>query len=229
MFLLYHSDRCNTSETVFHWCYINDLHTTHAVVCWVTTETYPRRNRGGKLPQILWEFIDRSQNLVMNITSLICHTITDWGQDGSSSKIRHQPARWKSYDGCFKRRYGGLRWWSWSSLRAIVKDIPNGYTSDVVLNRQAQVAHRWWSAMAWPGGPVSGGPWRISRKQELMADSWWLMHGGLAWCTRQSRTLHCIYPGTAMMPTLGAFIRRCGGVLEATNTHKIITGHLLLL
>jgi hypothetical protein len=37
MFLLYHSDRCNTSETVFHWCYVNDLRTTHAVVCWITT------------------------------------------------------------------------------------------------------------------------------------------------------------------------------------------------
>jgi hypothetical protein len=37
MFLLYHSDRCNTSEMVIHWCYVNDLHTTHAVVCWVTT------------------------------------------------------------------------------------------------------------------------------------------------------------------------------------------------
>jgi hypothetical protein len=37
MFLLYHSDECNTSETVFHWCYVNDLHTTHAVVCWVIT------------------------------------------------------------------------------------------------------------------------------------------------------------------------------------------------
>jgi hypothetical protein len=36
MFLLYHSDRCNTSETLFHWCYVSDLHTTHAVVCWVT-------------------------------------------------------------------------------------------------------------------------------------------------------------------------------------------------
>jgi hypothetical protein len=36
MFLLYHSEGCNTSETVFHWCYVNDLHTTHAVVCWVT-------------------------------------------------------------------------------------------------------------------------------------------------------------------------------------------------
>jgi hypothetical protein len=39
MFLLYHSDQCNTSETVFHWCYVNDLHTTHAVVCWVTTSS----------------------------------------------------------------------------------------------------------------------------------------------------------------------------------------------
>jgi hypothetical protein len=39
MFLLYHSDRCNTSQMVFHWCYVNDLHTTHAMVCWVTTET----------------------------------------------------------------------------------------------------------------------------------------------------------------------------------------------
>jgi hypothetical protein len=38
MFLLYHSDGCNTSETVFHWCYVNDLHTTHAVVCWVTAD-----------------------------------------------------------------------------------------------------------------------------------------------------------------------------------------------
>jgi hypothetical protein len=39
MFLLYHSDGCNTTETVFHWCYVNDLHTTHAVVCWVTAPT----------------------------------------------------------------------------------------------------------------------------------------------------------------------------------------------
>jgi hypothetical protein len=22
---------------VFYWCYVNDLHTTHVVVCWVTT------------------------------------------------------------------------------------------------------------------------------------------------------------------------------------------------
>jgi hypothetical protein len=43
MFLLYHSDGCNTSETVFHWCYVNDLHTTHAVVCWVTTITLPAK------------------------------------------------------------------------------------------------------------------------------------------------------------------------------------------
>jgi hypothetical protein len=36
MFLLYHSEGCNISGTVFHWCYVNDLHTTHAVVCWFT-------------------------------------------------------------------------------------------------------------------------------------------------------------------------------------------------
>jgi hypothetical protein len=42
MFLLYHSDGCNTSETVFHWCYINDLHTTHAVVCWVSARGWGR-------------------------------------------------------------------------------------------------------------------------------------------------------------------------------------------
>jgi hypothetical protein len=39
MFLLYHSEGCNTSETVFHWCYVNDWHTTHAVVWWVTAPT----------------------------------------------------------------------------------------------------------------------------------------------------------------------------------------------
>jgi predicted nucleic acid-binding protein len=52
MFLLYHSDRCNTSETVFHWYYVNDLHTTHAVVCWVTTSgfiTVLKRSRSGKV------------------------------------------------------------------------------------------------------------------------------------------------------------------------------------
>jgi hypothetical protein len=36
MFLLYHSDRCKTSGTLFHLCYINDLHTTYVVVCRVT-------------------------------------------------------------------------------------------------------------------------------------------------------------------------------------------------
>jgi hypothetical protein len=39
MFLLYPSDQCNTSGMVFHWCYVIDLHTTHAVVCWVTTHS----------------------------------------------------------------------------------------------------------------------------------------------------------------------------------------------
>jgi hypothetical protein len=41
MFLLYHFDRHNTSGTMFHWCYVNDLHNTHAVVCWVTTSRAP--------------------------------------------------------------------------------------------------------------------------------------------------------------------------------------------
>jgi hypothetical protein len=51
MFMLYHSDGCNTSETVFHWCYVNDLHTTHAVVCWVTARDVGR----AKLPSTLKE------------------------------------------------------------------------------------------------------------------------------------------------------------------------------
>jgi hypothetical protein len=36
MFVLYHSEGCSTSDTMFHWCYVNDLHNTHEVVCWVT-------------------------------------------------------------------------------------------------------------------------------------------------------------------------------------------------
>jgi hypothetical protein len=40
MFLLYHSEGCNTSETVFHWCYVNDLHTKYAVVCRVTATVW---------------------------------------------------------------------------------------------------------------------------------------------------------------------------------------------
>jgi hypothetical protein len=51
MFLLYHSDRCNTSEMMFHWCYVNDLHTTHAVVCWVTTPMFFRGRRFGLTTQ----------------------------------------------------------------------------------------------------------------------------------------------------------------------------------
>jgi hypothetical protein len=37
-----------------------------------------------------------------------------------------------------------------------VGDIPNGYTSDVVLNQQARVAHRGGMADCLPGGPVAG-------------------------------------------------------------------------
>jgi hypothetical protein len=50
-----------------------------------------------------------------------------------------------------------------------VGDIPNMYTSDVVLNQQARVAHQGGMADCLPGGPVAGktmGYWT----QELMAD-----------------------------------------------------------
>jgi hypothetical protein len=37
-----------------------------------------------------------------------------------------------------------------------VGDIPNRYTSDVVLNQQARVAHQgWYGGSAIPGGPVT--------------------------------------------------------------------------
>jgi hypothetical protein len=48
----------------------------------------------------------------------------------------------------------------------LVGDIPNRYTSDVVLNQQARVAHQGGMADCLPGGPV---PWRYWT-QELMAD-----------------------------------------------------------
>jgi hypothetical protein len=38
----------------------------------------------------------------------------------------------------------------------LVGDIPNGYTSDVVLNEQARVAHQGGMADCLPGGPVAG-------------------------------------------------------------------------
>jgi hypothetical protein len=48
--MLYHSEGCNNSETVFHWCYVNDLRTTHTVVCWVTASTTAvDRDVSGKL------------------------------------------------------------------------------------------------------------------------------------------------------------------------------------
>jgi hypothetical protein len=38
-----------------------------------------------------------------------------------------------------------------------VGDIPNRYTSDVVLNQQARVAHQgWYGGFTIPGGPVAG-------------------------------------------------------------------------
>jgi hypothetical protein len=39
----------------------------------------------------------------------------------------------------------------------VVGDIPNRYTSDVILNQQARVAHQgWYGGFAIPGGPVAG-------------------------------------------------------------------------
>jgi hypothetical protein len=37
-----------------------------------------------------------------------------------------------------------------------VGDIPNRYTSDVILNQQARVAHQGGMADFLPGGPVAG-------------------------------------------------------------------------
>jgi hypothetical protein len=42
-----------------------------------------------------------------------------------------------------------------------VGDIPNRYTSDIVLNQQAKVAHQGGMADCLPGGPVAGSPWWI--------------------------------------------------------------------
>jgi hypothetical protein len=82
MFLLYHSDRCNTSETVFHWCYVNDLHTTHAVVCWVTTR---RDLLGGVVMELrpflvsvqcLWWQVVALPILVLFIFDLLCKRLS---------------------------------------------------------------------------------------------------------------------------------------------------------
>jgi hypothetical protein len=45
----------------------------------------------------------------------------------------------------------------WGTV-SVVGDIPNEYTSDVVLNQQARVAHRSGMADCLPGGPVAGSP-----------------------------------------------------------------------
>jgi hypothetical protein len=42
------------------------------------------------------------------------------------------------------------------SANIFVGDIPNGYTSDVVLNQQARMAHQGGMADCLPGGPVAG-------------------------------------------------------------------------
>jgi hypothetical protein len=42
-----------------------------------------------------------------------------------------------------------------------VGDIPNRYTSDVVLNQQAKMAHGGGMADSLPGGPVAGKPMAV--------------------------------------------------------------------
>jgi hypothetical protein len=43
------------------------------------------------------------------------------------------------------RNKGGLGIKNMQRQNISTGDIPNGYTSDIVLNQQARVAHRWWS------------------------------------------------------------------------------------
>jgi hypothetical protein len=88
-----------------------------------------------------------------------------------------------------------------------VGDIPNRYTSDVVLNQQARVAHQgWYGGFAIPGGPVAevdtavldaganGGSLDMSMA-DLETGPWWTAddrpmadpetaHGGLPYSTR---------------------------------------------
>jgi hypothetical protein len=42
-----------------------------------------------------------------------------------------------------------------------VGDIPNRYTSDVILNQQARVAHGGGMADCLPGGPIAGKPMAV--------------------------------------------------------------------
>jgi hypothetical protein len=60
------------------------------------------------------------------------------------------------------------------------------YTSDVVINQQARVAHGGGMADCLPGGPVAGKPMADNGRRNL----WWIRrqaHGGFP-----SSTRHCI-------------------------------------
>jgi hypothetical protein len=46
-------------------------------------------------------------------------------------------------------------------MYVFVGDIPNGYTSDVVLNQQARVAHEGGMVDCLPGSPVAGKPMAV--------------------------------------------------------------------
>jgi hypothetical protein len=49
---IYYSDGCNTNGTMFHWYYVNELHTTHVVVCQVTTRCASPKWEAGLLAEI---------------------------------------------------------------------------------------------------------------------------------------------------------------------------------
>jgi hypothetical protein len=49
---------------VFHWCYVKALHTTHTVVCWVTTGG-ERRSSATNLPALVATGSEWQQGIVV--------------------------------------------------------------------------------------------------------------------------------------------------------------------
>jgi hypothetical protein len=93
---------------------------------------------------------------------------------------------WKIPD--TQRLYSSLLMMVYASVGcwSCVGDIPNRYTSDVVLNQQARVAHQgWYGGFAIPGGPVAeismavldAGAYGGSGDRSI-ADYWRQAHGG---------------------------------------------------
>jgi hypothetical protein len=80
MFLLYHYEGCNTSGTVFYWCYINNLHTTPCR--WLTTTSPTLSGPGLALKPMALEAmyacnnIDGQGYLNRTYAHLSSHTLT---------------------------------------------------------------------------------------------------------------------------------------------------------